>query len=121
MPGPQFPINLTLTTKTEPDKQTAMLKWTGVQGSQVYVYRNGLVLNSRPNDGKQNVSKSGSGPATFIFKVCEAATSICSNPATANFSGGEPIDNATPNAIFTPSAAPRDAGSRTAAPTPTAP
>ena len=102
VPGPQFPITLTLTTKTEPNKQTAMLKWTGVQGSQVYVYRNGLVLNSSPNDSKQNVSKSGSGPATFIFKVCEAATSICSNPATANFSGGEPIDNATPNAIFTP-------------------
>ena len=102
VPGPQFPISLSLTTRTETNKQIVTLSWTRAQGPTLYLYRNGLVLNSTPNDGKQAVSKNFSGPATYIFKVCEAGTAICSNPATAQFSGGAAPDNAAPNAAFTP-------------------
>ena len=102
VPGQEYPIGLTLTTKSEPEKQTVTLTWTRAQGPMVYIYRNGLVLNSTPNDGKQGVSKNYTGPATYIFKVCEAGTTICSNPATAHFNGGSPPDNASPNAAFTP-------------------
>lgn len=102
VPGPQFPLGLTLTTKTEATKHTVTLTWTRAQGPSVYIYRNGLVLQSPPNDGKQSISKNASGPASYIFKVCEAGTAICSNPATANFNGGAPTENAPPNAAFTP-------------------
>ena len=103
VPGPQYPLNLTLTTKTEPNKQTTTLSWSRAQGQTVYLYRNGLVLQSTPNDGKQSVSKAFNGPATYIFKICEAGSNICSNPATATFAGGSPPDNSSPNAGFTPS------------------
>ena len=102
VPGPQFPIGLTLTTRTESNKQVVILSWTRAQGPSVYLYRNGLVLLSTPNDGQQSVSRSFTGPATYIFKICEAGSTICSNPATAQFGGGSPPDNSPPNAAFTP-------------------
>jgi len=102
VPGPQYPLGLTLTTKTESGKQTSVLTWTRAQGQSVYIYRNGLVLQSTENDGKQSFSKNGTAPATFIFKACEAGSSICSNPATATFAGGDNPGNSTPNASYTP-------------------
>ena len=90
VPGPQSALGLTVTTRTETNKQISDLVWSRAQGERLYLYRNGLVLNSTPNDGKQSVSKAGSGPGTFIFKVCEAASTICSNPVTAVFAGGSP-------------------------------
>jgi PKD repeat protein len=102
VPGQPYPISLSLTTSSSSSTQTATLTWSRAQGSDLYVYRNGLVLLSTPNDGRQAITRSGSGPTTYIFKVCEAGTTICSNPATAQFNGGAPTDNAVPNAIFTP-------------------
>ena len=103
VPGPTYPLGLTLTTSSTSTSHKVVLKWTRAQGSAVYVYRNGLVLQSTPNDGQQAFSKNASGAATYIFKVCEAGTTICSNPAVAVFGGGSPPDNATPHAAFTPS------------------
>jgi PKD repeat protein len=103
VPGQQYPIGLTLTIKPESDRQVVVLSWTRAQGSPVYIYRNGLVLLSTPNDGQQGIARSFTGPATYIFKVCEAGSTICSNPATAQFNGGSPPDNSPPNAAFTPS------------------
>jgi PKD repeat protein len=102
VPGPQFPLGLTFTTSTEPGKQIVTLSWTRAQGSSVYIYRNGLVLLSTPNDGKQKISKSETSPTSYIFKVCEAGTTICSNPVTAQFGGGSTPANSPPNAAFTP-------------------
>ena len=102
VPGPQYPLGLTLTTKTESGKQIVTLTWTRAQGPSVYIYRNGLVVTSTPNDGKQAVGRTFTGAATYFFKVCEAGTTICSNPATALFGGGSPPDNSPPNAAFTP-------------------
>ena len=102
VPGPQYPLGLSFTTSTAPGKHIVTLKWTRAQGASVYVYRNGLVLLSTPNDGTQKISKNASGAATYVFKVCEAGTSICSNPVSAQFGTGDPPDNAPPNAAFTP-------------------
>ncbi len=102
VPGPQTALGLTVTTRTETTKHISDLVWSRAQGERLYLYRNGLVLNSTPNDGKQSVSKVASGSATYIFKVCEAASTICSNPVTAVFGGGSPVDNSSPNAAFTP-------------------
>ena len=102
VPGPATPLGLTLTTSSTSTTQKVTLNWSRAQGSIVYIYRDGLVLQSSPNDGVQAVTKNASGAATYIFKVCEAATTICSNPATAQFAGGAPTTNAPPNAAFTP-------------------
>jgi PKD repeat protein len=102
VPGPQFPLGLTFTTSTEPGKQIVTLSWTRAQGPSLYVYRNGLVLLSTPNDGKQKFTKNETDPTTYIFKICEAGTTICSNPVTAQFGGGSSPDNSPPNAAFTP-------------------
>ena len=101
VPGQPFPIGLTLTSKTQSGKHIVTLAWTRAQGANVYVYRNGLVFSSTPNDGQQVLSKAGTDAATYIFKVCEAGTTICSNPATATFGAGDPPDNSRPNAAFT--------------------
>jgi PKD repeat protein len=105
VPGPTYPLGLTLTTSSTSTTQKVTLKWTRAQGATMYVYRNGLVLLTTPNDGQQAISKTASGKATYIFKVCEAGTTICSNPATAVFGGGSATDNAPPNAAFTPTCA----------------
>jgi PKD repeat protein len=106
VPGPANPLGLTLTTSSTSTQHKVTLNWTRAQGSTVYIYRDGLVLRSTSNDGKDNVSKSATGAATYIFKVCEAATTICSNPATAQFGAGAPTTNALPNAAFTPGCTP---------------
>jgi PKD repeat protein len=102
VPGSQTPLGLTLTTKTQTGKQIVVLTWTRAQGQSIYIYRDGLVLQSTPNDGKQSIGRNFTGPATYIFKVCEAGSTICSNAATATFAGGDPPTNALPNAGFTP-------------------
>jgi PKD repeat protein len=101
-PGPNYPLGLTLTTSSTSTQQRVTLTWTRAQGTQVYIYRNGLVFQSTKNDGTEQITKNATGPASYIFKVCEAATTICSNPATAQFNGGAAPDNALPNAVFTP-------------------
>jgi PKD repeat protein len=102
VPGATYPLGLTLTTSSTSTQQRVTLSWTRAQGATVYIYRNGLVFQSTMNDGQEVISKNVSEAATYIFKVCEAATTICSNPATAVFAGGAAPDNAAPNAAFTP-------------------
>ncbi|MGH7578953.1 MAG: PKD domain-containing protein, partial [Gemmatimonadales bacterium] len=102
VPGPQFALGLTVTTKVQNGRQISVLSWTRAQGTSVYIYRNGLVFQATSNDGRQSIGKNGTAPSTFIFKVCEAGSTICSNPVTAVFAGGDPPDNAPPNAGFTP-------------------
>jgi PKD repeat protein len=102
VPGPTYPLGLTLTTSSTSTQHKVTLSWTRAQGSMVYIYRDGLVLQSTGNDGQQAISKNATGAASYVFKVCEAATTICSNPATAQFGAGAPAPNAPPNAAFTP-------------------
>jgi PKD repeat protein len=91
-----------LTTSSTSTQHKVTLSWTRAQGSTVYIYRDGLVVKSSANDGNESISKTATGAATYIFKVCEAATTICSNPATAQFGAGAPTTNTPPNAAFTP-------------------
>ena len=57
VPGPAYPLGLTLTTSSTTTQHKVILKWTRAQGPTVYIYRNGLVQQSTPNDGQQAVSK----------------------------------------------------------------
>jgi PKD repeat protein len=79
------------------------LKWKGLQGTMVDIYRNGLFLRTTANDGSDSNGRTFKGPATYVFKVCEARSIRCSDIATVLFNGGAPRPNVAPTAGFTSS------------------
>lgn len=58
--------------------QHADLGWSGATTSTVDVYRNGAVITTTANDGAHtdNIGTKGSG--SYVYKVCEAGSAICS-------------------------------------------
>jgi chitodextrinase len=96
-------IALKVTGRSDSIKQYMTLTWTGARGLTVDVYRNGVYRKNTPNDGKVADSKFFTGPATYIYKVCEAGTYICSNPASVSFEGGLLPPNKAPIPVFTSS------------------
>jgi PKD repeat protein len=78
-------ISLTATGRVDGAKQITTLSWTGASSARIDIYRNGVMVNNTPNDGRQSISRIFSGPATYVLKVCEAGTTICSNSVTVVF------------------------------------
>jgi PKD repeat protein/CubicO group peptidase (beta-lactamase class C family) len=102
-PPPPQPagIALKVTGRSDLTKQYMTLTWTGAHGTTVDMYRNGTLRKNTPNDGKQGDNKTFTGPATYIFKICEAGSYTCSNPASVSFKGGLLPPNRAPIAAFT--------------------
>jgi PKD repeat protein len=65
--------------------QTADLTWSGATSTNVDVYRDGAVIGTTANDGAHtdNINQKGSG--SYVYKVCEAGTTNCSNDAPVSF------------------------------------
>ncbi len=62
------------------------LSWSGANGSNVDVYRNGiLIVPPTGNDGFYTDNIDNKGGATYTHKVCEAGTATCSNVTTTVF------------------------------------
>src|SRR5437763_1882121 len=61
---------------------TSRLKWRGATSPNVDIYRDGLVIATTPNDGLYDDSTGTSGQVSFVYKVCEAGISTCSNEVT---------------------------------------
>ena len=61
----------------------ADLTWTEATSSQMDIYRNGALIVTTENDGNYTdaLRKQRKG-TTFVYKVCEAGTQVCSNEAT---------------------------------------
>ena len=78
-------IVLSATGRFDATRQYMTLTWTGARGDLVDIYRNGSLLKTTKNDGKDTNGRNFVGPATYVFKVCEAGTSVCSNEATVRF------------------------------------
>jgi hypothetical protein len=78
-------IPLTVTGRVDATKQYMTLWWTGASGAMVDVYRNGPRLTTTENDGRYGNSRTFTGPATYVYKVCEAGTTTCSNEASVVF------------------------------------
>jgi PKD repeat protein len=100
-PPPPSPVSLTVTGRADATKHYMTLDWSGATGGTVDVYRNGPWLTNTPNDGHYGNSRSFQGPATYVYKVCEVGTAICSNEASVQI-GGTPPPNVAPIANFTP-------------------
>jgi serine protease len=61
------------------------LSWSGATGSNVDLYRNGMVVATTGNDGFYTDSPGGRGHATYTYEVCQAGTQTCSNQVIVTF------------------------------------
>ena len=77
-------ITLTVSTRVQGRKAYADLAWSGAAGASVDVYRNDVLLTTTPNDSAYTDSL-GRVTGTYVYKVCEAGTDICSNAVSVTF------------------------------------
>jgi plastocyanin len=61
------------------------LMWTGASASTIDVKRGGVVVATVPNTGRYIDSTGTTGRQSFVYQVCDAGTSTCSNQVTVNF------------------------------------
>jgi PKD repeat protein len=98
-PPPPSGISLSATGRFDGTVQYMTLKWSGATGAMVDIYRNGARLRTVTNDGSDTNGRTFQGNATYVFRVCQAGTTICSNEATVTF-GTAPPPNTPPVANF---------------------
>jgi PKD repeat protein len=99
---PPSGISLSATGRSDGTAQYMSLKWSGATGATVDIYRNGAYLRTTANDGSDTNGRTFQGNATYVFRVCQAGTTTCSNEATVTF-GSAPPPNVAPVANFTSS------------------
>jgi hypothetical protein len=63
----------------------AYLYWSGVSGTQVDIYRNGVRKATAANIGVYKDYLPVSGSITYTYKVCAAGTQSCTNQASVSF------------------------------------
>jgi serine protease len=79
-------ITLTATSPSQGTRNQATLLWSGASGTQVNIYRNGLLVTRTRNDGRYVSSPLGRGALrSSVYQVCERHTSSCSNRAPVSF------------------------------------
>ncbi|HEV8176763.1 MAG TPA: hypothetical protein VGP44_03640, partial [Gemmatimonadales bacterium] len=80
--GPVAPatIRLQVTGSRESGKQYMRLTWSGITGSMVDVYRNGVLKKLTENDEWYTNVRSHRGATSYVYKVCERGTTVCSAP-----------------------------------------
>lgn len=83
-PAPSGPT-LSATGRKVKGLARADLKWNGLDGSSIDVYRNASRFETTVNDGSETDSLNRKGSFTVTYQVCVAGTSTCSNTATVTF------------------------------------
>jgi PKD repeat protein len=80
--APPSIITLSATGYKVKGRQKADLSWSGAATSSVDIYRDGASITRTANDGfhTDNIDRRGGG--TYVYQVCEANTSVCSNEVT---------------------------------------
>lgn len=63
----------------------ADLSWSGAAGAQVDVYRNGYKIATVANNGAWSNDLGRSFTGTYTYKVCQAASTVCSANAAVTF------------------------------------
>ena len=69
----------------EADLQAMTYLWAGATGATMNIYRNGVLIKNTANTGRYTSTRRFAGAATYLLRVCETATSKCSNTVTATF------------------------------------
>ena len=83
--SPGSGISLTVTGTKVRGLQVADLRWSGATTSSVDVYRNGVRIATTSNDGEHTDSLNTRGGGTYIYRVCEAGSSVCSADVSVTF------------------------------------
>jgi hypothetical protein len=79
------PVTLSLYRAwTSGGRQYVTIHWSGARTASVDIYRDGAYRKSIENDGRQTFWPL-SGRSSYVFKVCEKGSSVCSNTVTAKF------------------------------------
>ncbi|MBM7073950.1 S8 family serine peptidase [Shewanella sp. 202IG2-18] len=60
------------------------LTWSGAMGGNVAIYRNGEMVSTTRNDGRMR-DRIRDAAGSYEYKVCEAESSLCSDPFTVSF------------------------------------
>ncbi|UCD24865.1 MAG: S8 family serine peptidase, partial [Gemmatimonadota bacterium] len=63
-------------------RNTVDLTWSGATFANVDVYRDGSLIQTTSNDGAFTDATGTRGGITYVYQVCEAGTSTCSNTST---------------------------------------
>jgi extracellular elastinolytic metalloproteinase len=86
--APPPPYTLSVVGRKVKSKRFADLTWSGawngVPGGSVDIYRNNVRVVTTPNDGVHTDAPPNKG-TTFIYRVCNAGTTVCSNDETVTF------------------------------------
>jgi hypothetical protein len=61
------------------------LSWSGANGSNVDIHRNGSLLTTTANDGFYSDATGLTGHGTLTYQVCEAGSSTCSSLIVVNY------------------------------------
>lgn len=78
-------LSLTATGYKVRGVHKADLTWSGATSASVDVYRDGSLIVTTDGDGFHTDDIGQRGGATYIYRVCEAGTTTCSNEATVVF------------------------------------
>jgi hypothetical protein len=78
-------ISLSATGRFDGTRQYMDLVWSGASGSTVDIYRDGKFLKNTANDGKDTNGRNYQGAATYVFRLCQAGSTVCSNEASVVF------------------------------------
>lgn len=65
--------------------QKVDLTWVGSSAQNVDIYRDGSLISTTVNDGEQTDAINQKGGGSYLYQLCEAGTSTCSNNTTVNF------------------------------------
>ncbi len=84
-PPPPSGITLAAAGYKVRGRHHADLTWSGATSASVDVYRDGALIATTANDGAHTDAIGGRGSATYVYVVCEAGTTTCSNEATVTF------------------------------------
>ena len=85
--GPSTPIQLSATGRTDATHQYLDLTWTGTQIDSVDIYLNDRFRKIAPNRGRNTLTISFTGAATYRTRLCEKRSTVCSNTASVQFNG----------------------------------
>ena len=66
-------------------RQTVDLTWSGAVGTQVNVFRDGVLITTTNNDGAYTDNIGAVGGGSYVYQVCETDGSACSNESTVTF------------------------------------
>jgi len=65
--------------------QKVDLSWSGLSSPTVNVYRDNAVVATPSNNGSSTDAINKKGAGTYVYKVCEPGTSVCSNTVSVVF------------------------------------